>query len=246
MYDRIMRYSNIWRKPMISVVLLAYKEAESLTLLFPRVIEKMDSLGEEYELIVVDTATPLDNTEEVCGKFGARYVNQEDPGFGGAYRKGISVMKGDKMLVLDSDGSHDPKYIPDIYNKFIEGYDVVIGSRYTKGGKTEDAVSSRIMSHILNGVYRLVTGVKAKDLSTNFRMYRADVIRQVKLTSVNYDVLEEVLLLMKLKVGKDFKVTEIPITFNKRIAGESKRRLIPFIISYIKTMFRLIGIRIKG
>lgn len=246
MCDRILWYSNIWRKPMISVVLLAYKEAESLTLLFPRLIEKMDSLGEEYELIVVDTATPLDNTEEVCGKFGARYVNQEDPGFGGAYRKGISVMKGDKMLVLDSDGSHDPKYIPDIYNKFTEGYDVVIGSRYTKGGKTEDAVSSRIMSHILNGVYRLVTGVKAKDLSTNFRMYRADVIRQVKLTSVNYDVLEEVLLLMKLKVGKNFKVTEIPITFNKRIAGESKRRLIPFIISYIKTMFRLTAIRIKG
>ena len=51
---------------------------------------------------------------------------------------------------------------------------------------------------------------------------------------------------MKLKIGKNFKVGEIPITFNKRIAGESKRRLIPFIISYIKTMFRLIGIRIKG
>lgn len=232
---------------MISVVLLAYKEAESLTILFPRLIEKMDSLGEEYELIVVDTAKPLDNTSEVCEKFGARYVNQEDPGFGGAYRKGISVIKGDKMLVLDSDGSHDPKYIPDIYNKYKEGYDVVIGSRYTKGGKTEDAVTSRIMSHILNGVYRVVTGVKAKDLSTNFRIYRADLIRQVKLSSVNYDVLEEVLLLMKLKAGKkNFKVGEIPITFNKRIAGESKRRLIPFIISYIKTMFRLIGIRIKG
>ena len=101
------------------------------------------------------------------------------------------------------------------------------------------------MSHILNGIYRLVTGVKAKDLSTNFRMYRADVLREIKLTCTNYDVLEEVLLLMKLKIGKDFKVGEIPITFNKRIAGESKRRLIPFIISYIKTMFRLIGIRIR-
>jgi dolichol-phosphate mannosyltransferase len=150
------------------------------------------------------------------------------------------------MLVLDSDGSHNPIYIPDIYNKFITGYDVVIGSRYTKGGKTEDAVTSRIMSHILNGVFRIVTGVKAKDLSTNFRIYRADVLREITLTSVNYDVLEEVLLLMKLKIGKDFKVGEIPITFNKRIAGESKRRLIPFIISYLKTMFRLIGIRIKG
>ena len=232
---------------MISVVLLAYREEESLKLLFPRLIEKMNALGEEYELIVVDAATPEDNTSEVCEKYGARYVNQEEPGFGGAYRKGISVIKGDKMLVLDSDGSHDPKFIPDIYNKFLEGFDVVIGSRYTKGGKTEDAISSRIMSHILNGVYRMVTGVRAKDLSTNFRMYRADLIRQVKLTSVNYDVLEEVLLLMKIKAGKDgFKVAEIPITFNKRLAGESKRRLIPFIISYIKTMFRLIGIRIRG
>ena len=231
---------------MISVVLLAYNEAESLTLLFPRVIKEMDTLNEEYELIVVDTANPLDNTEEVCGRFGARYVNQEEPGFGGAYRKGISVMKGDKMLVLDSDGSHNPIYIPDIYNKYITGYDVVIGSRYTKGGKTEDKVTSRIMSHILNGVFRIVTGVKAKDLSTNFRMYRADVLREIRLSSTNYDVLEEVLLLMKLKIGKSFKVGEIPITFNKRIAGESKRRLIPFIISYIKTMFKLIGIRIKG
>ena len=231
---------------MISVVLLAYREEESLKLLFPRLIEQMDSLNEEYEIIVVDTDKPTDNTAAVCQQYGARYVNQEDPGFGGAYRKGISVIKGDKMLVLDSDGSHDPKYIPDIYNKFIEGYDVVIGSRYTKGGKTEDAVTSRIMSHILNGVFRLVTGVKAKDLSTNFRIYRADVLHEITLTSVNYDVLEEVLLLMKIKIGKSFKVGEIPITFNKRIAGESKRRLIPFIISYLKTMFRLIGIRIRG
>ena len=231
---------------MISAVLLAYREEESLKLLFPKLIPVLDSLNEEYEIIVVDTDKPTDNTAAVCQQYGARYVNQEDPGFGGAYRKGISVIKGDKMLVLDSDGSHDPKYIPDIYNKFIEGYDVVIGSRYTKGGKTEDAVTSRIMSHILNGVFRLVTGVKAKDLSTNFRIYRADVLREITLTSVNYDVLEEVLLLMKIKIGKDFKVGEIPITFNKRIAGESKRRLIPFIISYLKTMFRLIGIRIRG
>lgn len=231
---------------MISVVLLAYREEESLKLLFPRLIEQLDSLNEEYEMIVVDTAEPLDDTKGVCDKFGAIYVNQEEPGFGGAYRKGISVMKGDKMLVLDSDGSHNPIYIPDIYNKYITGYDVVIGSRYTKGGKTEDKMTSRIMSHILNGVYRIITGVKAKDLSTNFRMYRADVVREVKITCTNYDVLEEILLLMKLKVGKGFKVGEIPITFNKRIAGESKRRLIPFIISYIKTMFRLIGIRIKG
>ena len=230
----------------ISVVMLAYREAENLEILFPKVIKELDSIDEDYEIVVVDTAKPLDNTEEVCRRYGVRYVNQDDPGFGGAYRKGISVISGDKMLVLDSDGSHDPKYITDVYDMFIRGYDVVIGSRYTNGGKTEDAPISKIMSRILNFVFRVVTGVKAKDLSTNFRMYRADILKEITLTSVNYDVLEEVLLLMKIKIGKDFKVGETPITFNKRIMGESKRRLIPFIISYIKTMFRLIGIRIRG
>ena len=51
---------------MISVVLLAYREEESLKLLFPRLIEQMDSLNEEYEMIVVDTDKPTDNTEAVC------------------------------------------------------------------------------------------------------------------------------------------------------------------------------------
>ena len=214
----------------------------------------MPVIAAENLTFIYSEGTPLENTalKDIC--FSAD--KGEIVGVIGHTGSGKSTLiqhfnglvkpsKG-KMLVLDSDGSHNPIYIPDIYNKYITGYDVVIGSRYTKGGKTEDKVTSRIMSHILNGVFRIVTGVKAKDLSTNFRMYRADVLREIKLTSTNYDVLEEVLLLMKLKIGKGFKVGEIPITFNKRIAGESKRRLIPFIISYIKTMFRLIGIRIKG
>ena len=232
---------------MISTMLLAYKEEENLRVLIPKIKEQLDSLGEEYEIVVIDIKEPTDNTKGACEELGASYYNQEEPGFGGAYRKGISVIKGDKMLALDSDGSHDPKYIPSIYKRFTEGYDIVIGSRYTKGGTTSDAKSSQIMSSILNGVFRLFIGIKAKDLSTNFRMYRADVLKQIDLKCVNYDVLEEILLAMKIKIGKkDFKISEVPISFTKRIYGESKRRLIPFIISYIKTLFRLTAMRIRG
>ena len=229
----------------LSTVLLAYKEEENLKVLIPKLKETLDPLGEDYELIVVDTAVATDNTEGVCKEMGVKYVHQERPGFGGAYAKGISEATGDKILFLDSDGSHDPSYIPAIYQKYNEGYDLVIGSRYTKGGTSNDAKSSQILSHILNFVFRIVLGLNIKDVSTNFRIYKASLVKDADLKSVNYDVLEEILLLMKKKAGKDkLKYAEVPISFNKRIYGESKRRLIPFIISYIKTIFRLLAIRI--
>lgn len=228
----------------ISAVLLAYKEAENLKVLLPQITEQLNGTGETYEIITVDTAEPLDNTAEVCAQFGARYVNQRYPAFGGAFRTGIEEARYDKFLIMDSDGSHDPKYIPDIYRKFTEGADIVIGSRYTRGGVTNDAKSSIVMSKILNTVFRVITGIKAKDISTDFRMYDTAQLKKVELTCRNYDVLQEVLMKMKIN-NPGMVVREIPISFNKRLYGESKRRLIPFIMGYIKTMFKLIGLRIS-
>lgn len=230
---------------MISTVLLAYKEEENLRIMIPRLKGVLNPLGEDYEIIVVDTAIATDNTEGLCKEMGVKYVHQERPGFGGAYVKGIAEATGDKLLFLDSDGSHDPSYIPAMYKKYNEGYDVVIGSRYAKGGSSNDKKSSQVMSHILNFVFRIVLGLNIKDLSTNFRIYKASLVKDVNLRSVNYDVLEEIFLLMKKKLGKTkLKYAEIPILFNKRIYGESKRRLLPFIISYIKTIFRLLAMRV--
>lgn len=229
----------------ISVVLLAYKEADNLKVLLPKIKDTVEALGEEYEIIVIDTPQPLDNTSEVCDQFGARYLNQRYPGFGGAFETGIEEAKYDKFLIMDSDGSHNPVYITDIYNRFCQGADVVIGSRYVKGGKTNDAVSSIIMSRILNTVFRIVIGVKAKDISTDFRMYDTAQLKKTELTCKNYDVLQEVLMKLKLN-NKNLVIAETPISFDKRMFGESKRRLIPFIIGYIKTMFRLIGIRLSA
>jgi len=228
----------------ISTVLLAYKEAENLKVLLPQIKEQLDKTGEEYEIIIVDTAQPLDNTEEVCQQFGARYVNQKYPSFGGAFRTGIEAAEKDKFLILDSDGSHNPKYIPDLYNMFMTGADVAIGSRYVKGGHTDDAKSSIIMSKILNTTFRIALGIKAKDISTDYRMYDTAQLKKVELSCKNYDILQEVLLKLRIN-NKSLVIKETPISFDKRMFGESKRRLIPFILGYIKTLFRLIGIRIK-
>ena len=232
----------------ISVVLLAYQEEENLKMLLPQIIENVKKTGEPYEILVVDTEQPTDHTQDVCKFYGARYINQKYPAFGGAFRTGIRCAKMDKFLIMDSDGSHPPAKIPEIYEKFVNGgYDVVIGSRYVEGGVTNDSKSSVIMSAILNTMFRICLGLKAKDLSTDYRMYRTADLKKVKLTCKNYDVLEEVLLKLKMNKPKgQFRIGEVPITFQKRVYGESKRRLLPFIWSYIKTLVRLTGMRIFG
>lgn len=229
----------------ISVVLLAYKEEENLRVLLPQIIENVKKTGEEYEILVIDTEKPLDNTKDVCEQFGAKYINQEYPAFAGAFKTGIKYASMDKFLILDSDGSHDPSRIPAIYEKFVnEDCDVCIGSRYTEGGVTNDVGSSIVMSKILNTTFRILLGIKAKDISTDYRMYRTEQLKKVELTCRNYDVLQEVLLKLRMN-KKDLKIGEVPINFQKRMFGESKRRLLPFIMSYIKTMFKLGYLRFK-
>ena len=214
----------------------------------PQIKDQVKQTGEEFEILVIDTEKPLDNTKGVCEEFGAKYVNQEEPAFAGAFKTGIQYASMDKFLILDSDGSHNPKYIPAIYDKFTkENCDVVIGSRYVEGGKTNDAKSSIVMSHILNGMFRFFLGIKAKDISTDYRMYYTEQLKNVSLSCHNYDVLQEVLLRLRLnKPDKKLKIGEVPIEFDKRIYGESKRRLIPFILSYMKTLCRLTISRIFG
>lgn len=235
-------------KKGISVILLAYKEEENLRFLLPQIIREVESCKEDYEVIVVDTEKALDGTPEVCRQFGAKYVNQRQPGFGGAFRTGIEEASYSKFLILDSDGSHPPMYIPQIYRMFTEKKcDVVIGSRYVKGGKTNDALTSRMMSHLLNFAFRIALGINAHDLSTDYRMYRTGQLKKVELECMNYDVLEEVLLKLKLnKPNRKLRVGEVPISFNKRVYGESKRQLGKFIISYMKTIIWLFGIRVKS
>ena len=229
----------------ITVALLAYKEAENLKILLPKIKKNLDSLAVDYEIEVIDTAEPLDNTAAVCKEFGATYRNQEYPGFGGALKTAIKYANNELFLILDSDGSHNPDYIPSMYQKYVlENCDLVIGSRYVSGGKTYDSKSSVIMSRLLNFAFRLFLGIKAKDISTDFRLYDTEQLKQITLENVNYDILQEIILKLKLN-KRDLKIGEVPIAFEKRIYGESKRKLIPFIISYIKSLFRLTALRFQ-
>jgi len=229
----------------ISTILLAKNEAENLKKMLPILKEILNKIQEEYEILVIDSNSQ-DNTKAICEENMVNYIPNECERrtYAGAFKTGIKYAKYAKFLILDCDFSHDPNMIPEINNKFNEGNDVVIGSRYVKGGKTNDYVISKIMSRTLNLIYRILFQIKPKDISTSFRIYDTKQLKAINIESEHFEIQEEIIFKL-IQNNKNIKIAEVPIYFNKRLYGESKREMIPFVKAYIKSLIKLIKIRLK-
>lgn len=228
----------------ISIILPAYKEAENLSHILPSINRLFEKIYLEYEVLVIDTCEKMDNTESVCIKNHAIYIPREGGNlYGDAIRTGLKRACGKYIVIMDADGSHDPNDILRFYEEMKQKeYTLVIGSRYCKGGRTDNNLILKLMSWILNVSYRIVFGLEVKDVSDSFRMYNAKAVKELNMECDNFDIVEEMLIKLKYST-KNFEVKEIPISFNKRAAGKSKRKLIKFIMTYIKTMRKLLQIK---
>lgn len=231
----------------ISIILPAYKEADNLKNILPLIKQSLEKSPMEYEVLVIDTMDKLDDTQLVCKQNEVSYISREGGNlYGDAIRTGIARASGKYIVVMDADGSHNPNDILRFYEEMKqEDLTLVIGSRYCRGGYTDNNFILRFMSWLLNITYRVVFGLKVKDVSDSFRMYHAPSIKGLRLECNNFDIVEEILIKLKYSV-LNFKVKEIPISFNKRVAGESKRDLVKFIGSYLKTMRTLYKIKCQA
>ena len=226
----------------LSVVLPAYLEEENLRILLPRLNDVLKKMNCDFEILVVDTMTPLDNTKDACIKNSVRYVPRKNGNFfGDAVRTGISVANGKHILFMDADGSHTPEFIPVLW-EHRNTHDLVIASRYVDGGFTENSAALIWMSRILNFTYALVLGLNCKDVSNSFKLYRAEHLKSLSLKCNNFDIVEE--LLFKIcKNNRSLNIKEVPFSFKKRMFGDTKRNLFVFILTYLYTIVRL---RLRG
>ncbi len=221
----------------------ACHEAENLRQLLPELKRALEETGEAYTILVIDTAEPTDETPEICRSEEVFYLPQRYPGFAGATRTAAEYADSEMFLTLDADGSHDPSYIPSMVRMYKEARcDLVIGSRYTPGGETDDRWDSVWMSRFLNLVFRRIIGTDVKDISSGFKIYNTEKLQSIEITSTNFEIHQEVLLKLLLRFP-DLKVSEYPIRFHRRIFDRSKRKLVRFILSYLQTVFRLIKLR---
>jgi dolichol-phosphate mannosyltransferase len=94
------------------------------------------------------------------------------------------------------------------------------------------------MSYVLNLTFRVVFNIHAKDVTNSFRLYRRALLQPMKLESNDFDVLEEILI-KAVTHRPPARVAEVPVTFGKRKAGESKRKLLQFAFGYLATLQKL-------
>ena len=222
----------------LTIMIPAYREADSLRELLPRIHAAAAELTRAYEILIVDTQQPMDATAEVCAANHVRHLHRSGGNhYGDAIRTGIANARGAWMLCMDADGSHNPIYFRSMWDK-RHTWDIVIGSRYAKGGQTENPAILIFMSWVVNFTFRLAFKIKAKDVTNSFRLYTSAVVRPIRLQSNAFDILEE-LLIKAVTHRPPARVGEVPVTFERRKAGESKRKLVQFAFGYLGTLRKL-------
>lgn len=158
-------------------------------------------------------------------------------GLGKAYITGFQYVlkniKGNLICEMDADLSHNPKYLIKFLD-LIKKYDVVIGSRYIKGGGHKNWNWSRKMvSKFGNVLGRPATQFKIWDVTAGYRMYRRNVIENLNLEEIKSDGYAFQLEILVKLVNKGYTVKEFPIIFEDRKKGRSKLRNID-VLQYLK------------
>jgi dolichol-phosphate mannosyltransferase len=213
----------------VLVALPTYNELDNLTLLLPELLNLPSSVTASVDVCVVDDNSP-DDTGRLADEWSAReprvhVIHRAGKlGLGTAYIAGFHYALDhgyDAALTMDADFSHHPRYIPGML-RAIEHADLVIGSRYVRGGEVRYPFHRRFLSKSANAVARTALGLQPHDCTAGFRLYRAQVLRTIPIDIIfsnGYSFLIEVLTLVQ---GYGFTIVETPIIFEDRQRGESK------------------------
>ncbi len=218
----------------ISVILPVLNERENLCELIPSLKSVLEREGLSYEIVVID-GNSTDGTREAAAEIGARVVPERVRGYAGALMTGFEEAKGDYLLTLDADLSHDPGFVPKMWRARTRG-DIVIASRYVRGGVTYNSFIREKLSDVLNWGFRRMLAMPVGDMSSGFRLYRREAIENLEIEARNFEVQEEILV---KAYGRGFSVTEVPFTYFPRGAGSSHARVLSFGIDLARAAIKL-------
>jgi dolichol-phosphate mannosyltransferase len=196
----------------------------------PSIQELIDEIDEtikvSHEIIIIDKSNPRPNVK------GAEVINQESDGLGNAFVEGLSHAKGDIIALMDGDGSHRPLDLANMLDKIYE-YDIVLGSKLVKGGKSCDALGRKIITQAFAWITRFFLRIDIKDPMTGLMAARRDVFNDIKLNPRGFKIVIEVVYKSKAKA------VEVPILFCERKSGSSK---VGFNMNGVSEMFRIFAL----
>lgn len=231
---------------LYSVILPTYNEKENLPIIFYLLQKTFTEAKLNYEVVIVDDSSPdgtLHIAQKIQQSFGKDHVQivsrQGKLGLGTAYVAGLQVAQGDRVVLLDADLSHHPKFIPQMVALMDKkGVDIVTGTRYAgDGGVYGWDTYRKLTSRTANFLADFLLNPGVSDLTGSFRLYERAAIEKVlpMVESKGYAFQMEIVVRAR-QAG--FSFAEVPISFVDRIYGESKLGTNE-IVQYLKGLFRL-------
>ena len=234
------------------VIIPTYNEKENISKMIPVLQEVFKKIKNwEMHILVVDDTSP-DKTYETVERLQKSnknlhlLINKQKAGLGKAYLKGMEMafgqLKADLVFEFDADFSHDPNKIPQLLKKIDEGFDLVLGSRYVKGGSIPDnwGLHRKILSMGANILTATVfTNFSIRDWTAGYRAIKKQVFEAVhdEMKSERFSGYAFQIGFLHKTVRNGFKVAEVPIHFIDRTIGESKVG-VEYIINTLIYIFR--------
>lgn len=216
----------------ITMVVPTYNESENL----PKLVKEVLALPlENIHILVVDDNSP-DGTGDLAEKLREQYDDRVHClhragklGLGSAYREGFKLAMdegADYVGQMDADFSHPVDKIP-LMAKELANADLVIGSRYIKGGKLDEnwPFYRKWLSGFGNFYARTILGLPNRDVTGGFKLWKRETLQAMPMDTIksNGYVFQVEMNYVASKLG--FKIVEIPIYFQERTAGKSKMNM---------------------
>jgi dolichol-phosphate mannosyltransferase len=228
---------------VVSVVLPTYNEREGIAELIAEILVVSRRAGIDLEILVVDDASPDGTAAHVKAVFGGDpvvrvHVRQGERGLASAIHLGIREARGDVVVIMDSDGNHDPALVP-LMVRCVEEFDVVIGSRYVLGGGMRTSRFRYWGSYAFNIVIRIVLGLRIHDNLSGYIAFRPGLLHGLDHEAVFYGYGDYAIRLLHHVVRRGGRVLEIPTVYRFRKGGESKTRFFAYLWTYLASVLRL-------
>lgn len=220
----------------LTIIIPAHNEEAVIVKTLQNIIKKVII---PFEIIVIDDCS-IDSTARIVGDFTKNKKNIKlvinklnSQGFSGALKLGFSKAKRGVVVPVMADLCDNPVTINEMYKKILDGWDVVCGSRYMKGGKKVGGPKLQgLLSEFVCRSLRILTGVPTWDASNAFKMYKKEVIENLKFNKKSG--VEASMEFLFQAYFKGARITEIPTIWKGRSLGYSKFKLLYRTTRYLR------------